>query len=140
MSFLALRLQQIKYWLIAGTLFLFCSCNFAQDKKDKSMPIESQMQGFSLKGKWKIKLTSADNKYPLPEIIIFGDKNLYSIEGKEGKLHPILDGGYYEYNGARKMLRINSANDAIKEFTVEEKKEAFALYENDRLIAEYKKE
>jgi hypothetical protein len=94
---------------------------------------------FSLPGKWKLNITGPGNNYTLPEIIIFKEKDLYSVEGKEGQFHPILDGGWYKYDSTTKQLQLNTANDAKKTFTVKEKKSAFLLYENDKLVAEYRK-
>jgi hypothetical protein len=115
------------------------SCNLSSNEKDITMPVHSTTQNFSLSGKWKIASTGADTNYPLPEFLIFNEKNNYSIEGKEGQFHPLLDGGYYEYDSLKKELRINTANDAMKQFKVKEKNNSFAIYENDQLVAEYKK-
>ena len=103
------------------------------------MPIKTSTAKFSLPGKWKLNSVAGDNQYPLPGFIIFKENDLYSIEGKEGVFHPILDGGSYHYDTATKELRINTSNDAIKKFTLKEKGDAFSMYENDQLIAEYRK-
>lgn len=92
---------------------------------------------FSLLGAWKIKSTAKDNQYTLPEIINFSTASSYSISGKEDKFHPILDGGWYEYDSSAHELKINTANDAIKKYKLTEKKDAFTLIENNKMVAEY---
>jgi hypothetical protein len=95
---------------------------------------------FSLTGKWKLNTTAESNVYTLPEFIIFKENDLYSIEGKEGQFHPILDGGSYHYDSTKRQLQMNTANDALKKFSIKERKNAFLLFENDKLLAEYTKE
>jgi hypothetical protein len=129
-----------KYRLLAGTFLLLLACNVSSNKNDSDMTTETGQAKFSLQGKWKLNTTGTSNIYPLPEFIIFKEKDIYSIEGKEGKFHSILDGGWYQYDSTIKELRINTANDAIKKFSIKERKNAFLLYENDKLIAEYRKE
>jgi hypothetical protein len=128
-----------KYRLLAGTFLLFLSCSNFSNEKENSMSTKDISVKFSLLGSWKIKSTAKSNQYALPEIIIFSTSNSYSISGKEGQFHPILDGGWYEYDSTLHVLKINTANDAIKKFNVNEKKDGFLLIENEKMVAEYVK-
>jgi hypothetical protein len=125
--------------LVAGAFFLFAGCNISSKENEKDMATKTKIEKFSLPGKWKLSSAAGENRYPLPGFLIFKENDIYSIEGKEGFFHPILDGGSYHYDTASKELRINTSNDAIKKFTLKEKKDAFIIYENGQLIAEYRK-
>jgi hypothetical protein len=135
-------IKPIKYrFILAGTLYLFTGCNenSSTDKKE-NMPVETNTKKFNLSGKWQIESVGAENTYTLPQFIIFNENNIYSIEGNESSLHPVLDGGYFEYDSLKKELRINTSNDAIKNFRLSGKHDSFSIYENDKLIAKYKRE
>lgn len=129
-----------KYRLVAGTFLLFVACNTPSKENINDMTIKTTAIKFSLQGKWKLNPATAGNKYPLPEFIIFKEKNIYTVEGKEGQFHPLLDGGSYEYDTTKKELRINTSNDAVKKFILKEKKDEFLMYENEQMIAGYKRQ
>lgn len=123
--------------LLIQPLLFFLSCNILPNENEKSMSTKDIPVKFSLLGTWKIKSTARDNNYELPEIITFSASNSYSVSGNEEQFHPILDGGWYEYDSTSHVLKINTANDAIKKFNVNEKKEGFALIENEKIVGEY---
>ncbi|MEO5684600.1 MAG: hypothetical protein ABIQ88_18305 [Chitinophagaceae bacterium] len=104
------------------------------------MDTKKSTQRFSLLGAWKLTTADKSLSYAFPEIIEFKEKNTYSVAGKEGAYHPILDGGWYEYNTSRKELAINTANDAIKKYALREKGDSLTLLENDKVLAAYVKE
>lgn len=132
-------IRKTKYRLLAGTLFIFFSCTNVSSDNKNDMTTKTDTAKFILPGKWKLKSVTDENKYPLPEFIIFRSDNIYSIEGKETDMHPVLDGGWYNYDNGTKELKINSANDAILKFKLKEKKDVFVIVENEKQIAEYKK-
>ncbi len=104
------------------------------------MSTKDMQAKFSLLGTWKLKSTAKDINYAFPETIIFSSAHSYSVSGKEDRFHPILDGGWYEYNATSKELKINTANDAIKKYSLKGKKDGFSLVENDKMMAEYIKD
>jgi hypothetical protein len=104
------------------------------------MSTKDMQAKFSLLGTWKLKLSAKDINYSFPETIAFSSAHNYSVSGKEDRFHPILDGGWYEYNANSKELKINTANDAIKKYSIKEKKDGFSLLENNKMMAEYIKD
>lgn len=123
--------------LLVQPLLLFLSCNILPNENENGMSTKDIPVKFSLLGTWKIKSAAKDNNYALPEIIVFSGSNSYSISGKEEQFHPILDGGWYEYDSVSHVLKINTANDAIKKFNVKEKKDGFSLIENEKIVGDY---
>jgi hypothetical protein len=123
--------------LLIQPFLFFVSCNNFSNEKENAMSTKDIPVKFSLLGSWKIKSTAKDNQYTLPEIINFSTASSYSISGKEDKFHPMLDGGWYEYDSSSHELKINTANDAIKKYKLTEKKDAFTLIENNKMVAEY---
>lgn len=91
-------------------------------------------------GKWKLINAAVNDMYTFPEYIIFNDNNTYSIAGKEGERHPILDGGWYNYDSNKHELRINTSNDAKKTFNIKKTNGHMELWENNKEVASYKKE
>lgn len=133
-------MQKIKYRLLAGTLFLIAGCGLNSLKENKTdMPVETKTTNFKLTGKWQIEAAGTEKTYALPQYLVFSAKNIYSIEGEEGPMHPVLDGGWYEYDSLKKELKINTSNDAIKNFRLSGKGSSFSMYEDDKLIAKYKR-
>ena len=103
------------------------------------MPVKKAAPPFTLLGTWKIKSTDRGLSYAFPEIIEFKEKNSYAVAGKEGAYHPILDGGWYNYNSGSKELTISTANDAKKNYALREEGDTLQLLENGKLLVEYVK-
>ena len=93
----------------------------------------------TLAGKWKLAAYSVNTGYAFPEMIVFKEKNVYGIEGKEPDKHPILDGGWYEYDAEAQQLKINTANDAITTFAVDWYDNAFVLTSDDLGAVNYRR-